>query len=93
MRWQTIVGGLLALLTNVLVSLIISRHSDALCRLLGWTGHEPLLPPCGRGCLLCSFRPPVAAAATVAADCSLSWPRFFFFFLLPPWVARPEPPV
>jgi hypothetical protein len=74
-------------------SLMISRHSDALWRLLGWTGHEPLLPPCGRWRLLRSFRPPVAAAATIAADCGLSWPRFFFFLLLLPWVTAPEPPV
>jgi hypothetical protein len=70
-------------------SLMISRHSNAMWWLLGWTGHEPLLPPCGRGRLLRSFRPPVAAAATVGADCGLSWPQFFFFFLLPPWVAGP----
>jgi hypothetical protein len=31
---------------------MISRHSEALWRLLGCTGHEPLLPPCGRGRLL-----------------------------------------
>jgi hypothetical protein len=74
-------------LTRV-TSLMISRHSVALWRLLGCTGHEPLLPPCGRGHLLRSFRPPVAAAMTGAADCGLSWPRFFFFFL-PSWVTAP----
>jgi hypothetical protein len=72
---------------------MILRHSEALWRLLGWTGHEPLLPPYGRGRLLRSFWPPVAAAAIVAVDCDLSWPWFFFFFLLPPWVAGPEPPI
>jgi hypothetical protein len=75
-------------------SLMISRHSKALWRLLGCIGHDPLLPPCGRGCLLRSFRPPVAATTTGAADCGLSWSRFFFFLLLlPPWVTAPEPPV
>jgi hypothetical protein len=62
-------------------SSMISRHSGALWRLLGCTGHESLLPLCGRGRLLHSFRPPVAAAMTGAADSGLSEPRFFFFFL------------
>jgi hypothetical protein len=60
-------------------SLMISRHSTALWRLLGCTGHELLLPPYGRGRLLRSFRPPVATATTGAADGGLSWPWFFFF--------------
>jgi hypothetical protein len=63
------------------VSLMISRHSVALWRLLGCTGHEPLLPLYGRVRLLRSFRPPVAAATTRAADDGFSWLRFFFFFL------------
>ena len=66
---------------------MISWHSEALWQLLGWTGHDPLLPPCGRGRLPRSFRPLATAAATVATDCDLSWPRFFFLLLLPPWVA------
>ena len=73
-------------------SSMISRHSVALWRLLGCTGHEPLLPLCDRGRLLRSFRPLVAAATILAAVCDLSWPRFFFFFL-PSWEAAPEPPV
>jgi hypothetical protein len=64
------------------MSFMISRHSAALWRLLGCTGHVPLLPPCGRGCLLRSFRPPVTAATTGAVACGFSWPRFFFFSLL-----------
>jgi hypothetical protein len=38
-------------------SLMISRHFEALWRLLGCTGQDPLLPPCGRGRLLRSFQP------------------------------------
>jgi hypothetical protein len=73
---------------------MISQHSEALWRLLGCTGHDPLLSPCGRGRLLRSFRSPVTAATTGAADYGLSWPRFIFFFLLlPPWVMAPEPPI
>jgi hypothetical protein len=64
-------------------SSMISRHSATLWRLLGCTGHEPLLPLCSRGRLLRSFQPPVAAATTGAADSSLSEPQFFFFFFLP----------
>jgi hypothetical protein len=63
-------------------SLMLSRHSVTLWILLGCTGHEPLLPPCGRGCLLRSFRPPVAAVKIGAADDVLSWSRFFLLFLL-----------
>jgi hypothetical protein len=75
-------------------SLMISRHSEALWRLLGCTGHVPLLPPCGRGRLLRSLRPLVAAATIGATDCGFSWPRFFFFFFfLPSWMTAPEPPV
>jgi hypothetical protein len=74
-------------------TLMISRHSEALWRLLGCTGHDPLLPPCGRGRLPHSFWPPVTAATTGAADYGLSWPRFFFLLLLPPWVTAHEPPV
>lgn len=73
-------------------SLMISRHSEALCRALGCTGHEPLLPPCGRGRLLRSPRPPVATATIGATDCGFSWPRFFFFFL-PLWETALVPPV
>jgi hypothetical protein len=61
-------------------SSMISRQSATLWRLLGCIGHEPLLPLCGRGRLLRSLRPPVAAATIGAADCGFSWPRFFFFF-------------
>jgi hypothetical protein len=64
-------------------SSMISRHSAALWRLLGCTEHEPLLPLCGRGRLLRSFRPLVTAATTGAADGGLSEPWFFFFFFLP----------
>jgi hypothetical protein len=64
-------------------SSMISRHSASLWRLLGCTGHELLLPLYGRGCLLHSFCPPVAAAMTRAADDDFSWPLFFFFFFLP----------
>jgi hypothetical protein len=63
-------------------SSMISRHSVALWRQLGCTGHEPLLPLCGRGRLLCSFRPPIAAATIGAADGGLSELWFFFFFFL-----------
>jgi hypothetical protein len=71
---------------------MISRHSAALWRLLGCTGHEPLLPLCGRGCLLWSPWPPVAAATTRAVDCGFSWPRPFLFFL-PSRGTVPEPPI
>jgi hypothetical protein len=76
-------------------SSMISRHSAALWRLLGCTGHEPLLPLYGRGHLLRSLRPPVTAATIGAADCGFSWPRFFFFFFffLPSRATTPEPPV
>jgi hypothetical protein len=47
---------------------MISRHSAALWRPLGCTGHEPLLPLCGRGRLLRSPRPPVTAATIRAVD-------------------------
>jgi hypothetical protein len=61
-------------------SLIILQHSEELWRLLGCTGHVPLLPPYGRGRLLRSLRPLVAAATIGAADCGFSWSWFFFFF-------------
>jgi hypothetical protein len=64
-------------------SSMISLHSVVLWRLLGCIGHDPLLPLYGRGRLLRSFWPPVAAATTGAADDGLSEPRFFFFFFLP----------
>jgi hypothetical protein len=64
-------------------SSVISRHSAALWRLLGCTEHEALLPLCGRGRLLRSFQPLVAAVTIGAADGGLSEPRFFFFFFLP----------
>jgi hypothetical protein len=73
-------------------SSMISRHSTVLWRLLGCTGHEPLLPLCGRGRLLRSLWPPFAAAMIGAADSGLSRPWFFFFFLSPRATA-PEPPV
>jgi hypothetical protein len=50
----------------------ISRHSEALWRLLGWTGHDPLSLPCCCGRLLRLSQPPAAAAATGAPDCGLS---------------------
>jgi hypothetical protein len=76
-------------------SLIISRQSTTLWRLLGCTGHVPLLLPWGRGRLLRSPWPPAATAATGAASCGFSWPRFLFlFFFLPPlWVTASEPPI
>src|SRR6185369_8251200 len=71
----------------------ISRQSAALWRAVGCTGHEPLLPPCGRGRLPCAFWPPAAAVATGAPGCGSPRFRFlFFFFLPPPWVVAPEPP-
>jgi hypothetical protein len=73
-------------------NLMISQHSKALWRALGCTGHEPLLPPCGRGRLLRSPRPPIATATVGAADRGFSWPWFFFFFL-PSWETTPVPPV
>jgi hypothetical protein len=73
------------------VSLMISRHSEALWRALGCTGHEPLLPPCGRGRLLRSPWPPVTAATTRAVDRGFWWSRSFFFFLLPSHGTTPEP--
>jgi hypothetical protein len=47
---------------------MISRHSAALWRPLGCTGHELPLPLSGRGRLLWSPRPPVVAATTRAVD-------------------------
>jgi hypothetical protein len=78
-RWGAILGSLLTSLADALREL---DDLATLWRLLGCIGHEPLLPLCGRGCLLRSPRPPVAAATTGAVDGSLSRPRFFFFFLL-----------
>jgi hypothetical protein len=54
-------------LTRFMRSMIL-RHSAALWRPLGCTGHGPLLPFCGRGCLLRSSRPLVAATMTRAVD-------------------------
>ena len=73
-------------------SLMISWHSEALWRALGSIGHESLLPPCGRGRLLRSLRPPVVAATIEAVDRDFSWPQFYFF-ILPSWVTAPEPPI
>src|SRR6185369_726843 len=83
----------------------ISRQSAALWRAVGCTGHEPPLPPCGRGRLPCAFWPPAAAAAAGAAvagaaaattgppGCDSPRLRFlFFFFLPPPWAVAAEPP-
>ena len=50
----------------------ISRQSAALWRVVGCTGHEPPLPPCGRGRLPCVFWPPAAAAAAGAVAAPLS---------------------
>jgi hypothetical protein len=47
---------------------MISRHSMALWRPCGCTNHEPLLPFCGRGRLLRSPWPPIAAVTTRAVD-------------------------
>jgi hypothetical protein len=71
---------------------MISRYSAALWRQLGCTGHEPLLPLCGRGCLLRSPWPPVAAATTRAMDRGFWWSRSSFFFFLPSRETAPEPP-
>ena len=74
----------------------ISRQSAALWRAVGCTGHDPPLPPCGRGRFPCVFWPPAAAAAAGAAaagaatattgppGCDSPRLRFFFFFFLPP---------
>jgi hypothetical protein len=70
---------------------MISRHSAALWRPLGCTGHGPLLPLCGRGRLLRSPQPPVAVAMTRAVDRDLWKSRSFFFFFLPSWGTAPEP--
>jgi hypothetical protein len=78
-RRGAILGGLLALLADTLREFDDLANSTVLWRLLGCIGHEPLLPLCGCGR---SFRPPVAAAMTGAADDGLSVPRFFFFFFL-----------
>jgi hypothetical protein len=59
---------------------------------LGCIGHEPLLPLCGRGRLLHSFRPPVAAATTGAADGGVSEPRFFFFSFCRSEIRHPSHP-
>jgi hypothetical protein len=72
---------------------MISRHSAALWRPLGCTGHEPLLPLCGRGRLLWSPRPLVAAATIRVVDRGFWWSRSFFFFFLPSQGTVPEPPV
>jgi hypothetical protein len=61
-------------------SSMISRYSAALWRLLGCTGHEPLLPLYDRGRLLWSPWPPVTAATTRAVDCGFLWSWPFFFF-------------
>jgi hypothetical protein len=82
MRRGAVLGGLLALLADTLHEFDDLANSATLWRLLRCTGHEPLLPLCGRGRLLRSFRPPVAAAMTGAADDGLSAPRFFFLFFL-----------
>jgi hypothetical protein len=73
-------------------SLMISQHSEALWRALGCTGHELLLPPCGRGRLLRSPCPLVVATTVGAANCGFSYLRFFFF-LLPSWETAPVPPI
>src|SRR6185437_9702544 len=77
----------------------ISRQSAALWRAVGCTGHEPPLPPCGRGRLPCAFWPPAAAAGAGAAAATTGPPgcgsprlRFLFFiFLPPPWAVAPGP--
>jgi hypothetical protein len=70
---------------------MISPHSAALWRPLGSTGHGPLLPLCGRGRLLRSPQPPVAAATTRAVDRD-HWKSRSFFFFLPSRGTAPEPP-
>src|SRR6185312_8095458 len=71
-------------------SFCISRQSAALWRAVGCTGHEPPLPPCGRGRMPCAFWPPAAAAAGAAAattgppECGSPRLWFLFFFFLPP---------
>src|SRR6185437_7642 len=76
----------------------ISWQSAALWRAVGCTGHEPPLPPCGRGRLPCAFWSPAATAADAAAatgppGCGSPRLRFLFFFFLPPlWAVAPEPP-
>jgi hypothetical protein len=62
---------------------MISRHSAVPWRPLGCMGHVLLLPLGGRGRLLRSPQPPVAAATTRAVECGFSLLRFFFFFFLP----------
>jgi hypothetical protein len=69
---------------------MISRHSTALWRPLGCTGHGPLLPFCSRGRLLRSPWPPVVAATTRAVDHDL-WKLRSFFFSLPSRGTAPEP--
>jgi hypothetical protein len=71
---------------------MISRQSTTLWRPLGCTGYEPLLPLYGRGSLLRSPRPPVAAATTRAVDRGFWWSWSFFFFFLPSQGTAPEPP-
>jgi hypothetical protein len=70
---------------------MISRHSACCGDRWGCTGHEPLLPLYGRGRLLRSPRPPVAAASTRAVDRGFSWPQPFFF--LQSRGTAPEPPI
>jgi hypothetical protein len=80
------------LLTRFMRSMI-SRHFMVLWQPLGCTGHESLLPLCGRGRLLQLPRPPVAAAMTRVVDHGFWWSRSFFFFFLPSQWMVPEPPV
>jgi hypothetical protein len=71
-RRRAILGGLLTRSLMCFASLRISRHSETLWRLLGWTGHDPLLLPYCRGRLPRSSQPPAAAAAIREPDCGLS---------------------
>jgi hypothetical protein len=80
-RWGAILGSLLAPLADTLHELDDLAALRGAVATVGVHGDEPLLPPCGRGRLLHSFRPPVVAATTGAAVCGLSWPQFFFFLL------------
>jgi hypothetical protein len=67
-RWGAVFGDCSRRSLTRFARSMISQHSAALWRPCRCTGHEPLLPFCGRRRLLRSLWPPVAAATTRAVD-------------------------
>jgi hypothetical protein len=92
MRWGAVLGRLLAPLADAFREVNDLATLHGVWRPLGCIGHEPLLPLYGRGRLLRSPWPPVAAATTRAVDRGFWWSRSFFFFFLPSRGTAPEPP-